>query len=91
MNILPEKSQKNVLFQGNKGAVTIRMDVYGISLCLVNSHLAAHDGHLQERVASYNNIVDTQKFKHNPETTSIYFHEWVVKFISHLKKIVSNL
>lgn len=68
-------SKMLTVLQGNKGAVTVRMDVYGVSVCLVNSHLAAHDGHLDERVASYNTIVDSQKFKLNTQTTSIFFHE----------------
>jgi inositol-1,4,5-trisphosphate 5-phosphatase len=29
--------------QGLKGAVSIRMTLYGVSLCFVNSHLSAHD------------------------------------------------
>ncbi|XP_054257760.1 inositol polyphosphate 5-phosphatase K-like isoform X2 [Macrosteles quadrilineatus] len=62
---------------GNKGAVTFRMDLYGASVCLVNAHLAAHDGHLSERIASYNTIVENQKFKLNEETTKIFFHDYV--------------
>lgn len=63
------------IFQGNKGGVTFRMDLYGASVCLINSHLAAHDGHCAERVTNYNTILQNQKFKLNPETTSIFFHE----------------
>ena len=28
--------------QGNKGGVSVRMDIAGINICIVNCHLAAH-------------------------------------------------
>lgn len=65
---------------GNKGAVSFRMDLYGASICLINTHLAAHDGHCTERVTSYNTILNDQTFKLNKETTSIFFHDYVFWF-----------
>uniref|UniRef100_A0A1B6KS74 Inositol polyphosphate-related phosphatase domain-containing protein n=1 Tax=Graphocephala atropunctata TaxID=36148 RepID=A0A1B6KS74_9HEMI len=65
---------------GNKGAATYRMDLYGVSVCLVNCHLAAHDGKLEERINNYNTILASQRFKLNPETSSVFFHDYVFWF-----------
>ena len=37
-------------FQGNKGGVSIRMDIAGVNICFVNSHLAAHLDNVPERI-----------------------------------------
>ncbi|XP_044269023.1 phosphatidylinositol 4,5-bisphosphate 5-phosphatase A-like isoform X1 [Tribolium madens] len=61
---------------GNKGAVSVRLSIYGCSLCFVNSHLSAHDNQLKDRVEDYNNIIKDQEF-HVDETTEIFFHDYV--------------
>ncbi|KAB0792704.1 hypothetical protein PPYR_14663 [Photinus pyralis] len=61
---------------GNKGAVSVRLGAYGCSLCFVNSHLAAHDEGLDDRVEDYNAIIKDQEF-HVPEHTEIFFHDYV--------------
>jgi len=63
-------------FQGNKGAVTIRLSIYGCSVCFVNCHLTPHDHMLRERITDYNNIVKSQLFRVK-ETSNIFFHELV--------------
>lgn len=50
------------LLQGNKGAVSIRLNVYDVSICIVNAHLAAHDNMLEERINDYNKIVQDHKY-----------------------------
>lgn len=62
--------------QGNKGAVTIRFNLYGCSVCVVNAHLTPHDHLLKERIADYNTIVSSQSFTVG-ETTQIFLHEYV--------------
>src|SRR5690348_7956313 len=47
---------------GNKGAVTIRMNVCGVSLCVVTAHLSAHIEHLEQRIKDYHTIIDDQCF-----------------------------
>ena len=63
-------------FQGNKGAVTIRLQIYGCSICLINCHLAPHDNLVKERIEDYNAILQGQKFAVK-DTTAIFFHEYV--------------
>ncbi|XP_014278475.1 inositol polyphosphate 5-phosphatase K-like [Halyomorpha halys] len=66
-------------FWGNKGGVTLRLQVYGCSLCFVNSHFAAHDHLLKERISDYNTVLNSQGFSFS-ETTSILFHDYVFWF-----------
>jgi len=61
---------------GNKGAVTIRLSIYGCSVCFVNCHLTPHDHMLQERITDYNNIIKSQLFRVK-ETSNIFFHDYV--------------
>ncbi|VEN34936.1 unnamed protein product [Callosobruchus maculatus] len=61
---------------GNKGAVSIRLSIYGCSLCFVNSHLSAHDNQLKDRIDDYNSIVQDQEF-HVAETSKIFYHDYV--------------
>ena len=39
-----------ILLQGNKGGVSIRLDLFGVNICFVNCHLAANKDRLAERV-----------------------------------------
>uniref|UniRef100_A0A0A9YBR6 Phosphatidylinositol 4,5-bisphosphate 5-phosphatase A n=1 Tax=Lygus hesperus TaxID=30085 RepID=A0A0A9YBR6_LYGHE len=64
---------------GNKGGVSLRLQIYGCSICFVNCHLAAHDHLLQERISDYNNILANQKFDCR-ESVSIMFHDYVFWF-----------
>lgn len=61
---------------GNKGGVSIRLNINGCSICIVNSHLAAHDEYIQQRITDYNTILDSQKFD-DPLTPTILSHEQV--------------
>uniref|UniRef100_A0A182Q6W8 Inositol polyphosphate-related phosphatase domain-containing protein n=1 Tax=Anopheles farauti TaxID=69004 RepID=A0A182Q6W8_9DIPT len=64
---------------GNKGAVSIRLNLYGSSICLVNAHLAAHDHMLEERINDYERIVQEQKF-HVKAKETIFDHDYVFWF-----------
>nr|XP_029710119.1 phosphatidylinositol 4,5-bisphosphate 5-phosphatase A-like isoform X3 [Aedes albopictus] len=64
---------------GNKGAVSIRLNAYGTSICLVNSHLAAHDHMLEERINDYEKIVQEHKF-HVKTKEAIFDHDYVFWF-----------
>ncbi|XP_013164333.1 PREDICTED: inositol polyphosphate 5-phosphatase K-like isoform X1 [Papilio xuthus] len=61
---------------GNKGAVSVRFNIYGCSVCLVNCHLTAHEHLHHHRVTDYNTIVNNHTY-HVTETTHILFHDYV--------------
>lgn len=61
---------------GNKGAVSVRLNIYGVSLCLINAHLTAHDNLLATRISEYNTILREHIYD-TPETSSILYHDYV--------------
>ncbi|XP_041455927.1 phosphatidylinositol 4,5-bisphosphate 5-phosphatase A-like [Lytechinus variegatus] len=64
---------------GNKGAVTIRFDCYGRSICLLNVHLSPHQDGWEKRDKEFQTIVSTQEFPQcNP--TTILDHDYVLWF-----------
>ncbi|XP_012136902.2 inositol polyphosphate 5-phosphatase K isoform X1 [Megachile rotundata] len=61
---------------GNKGAVSIRLNIYGVSMCVVNTHLTPHDHLLADRITDYNTILTNHSFS-NSDTSKILFHDYV--------------
>ncbi|XP_046427714.1 inositol polyphosphate 5-phosphatase K-like isoform X1 [Neodiprion fabricii] len=61
---------------GNKGAVSVRLNIYGVSICVVNSHLTPHDHLLAERISDYNVILNQHLFT-TKDTSSIFYHDYV--------------
>lgn len=59
---------------GNKGAVAIRMVIYGTSLCFVCAHFAAGQSQVTERNADYAEITRKVAF---PMGRSLYSHDYV--------------
>lgn len=47
---------------GNKGSVSIRFDVYGVSVAIVNVHLAPHDGMCERRVEQFEAVLERTHF-----------------------------
>lgn len=64
---------------GNKGGVTIRLCVYGCSICFVNSHLAAHESETFQRICEYNTIIEKQRFV-DSQATNILTHDYTFWF-----------
>ncbi|XP_073829513.1 inositol polyphosphate 5-phosphatase K [Musca autumnalis] len=64
---------------GNKGAVSVRFNLYGCALCFVVCHLAAHDHHLDERIEDFKQIMDNHHY-HVPRYREIYDHDYVFLF-----------
>lgn len=60
--------------QGNKGAVSIRLAISGVSMSIVNCHLSAHDNMKNERVAEYNTILKSHTYSFK-ETSYVLYHE----------------
>ncbi|XP_075155035.1 inositol polyphosphate 5-phosphatase K [Haematobia irritans] len=64
---------------GNKGAVSVRFNLYGCALTFVVAHLAAHDHHLDERIEDFKQIMDNHHY-HVPRYREIYDHDYVFLF-----------
>lgn len=63
-------------YWGNKGCVSVRFQVYGIKVAVVNCHLAAHVEYNQDRIDSYNTILGSHLYS-NEETEMILYHDYV--------------
>lgn len=61
---------------GNKGAVSIRMNAYGVSICVVNTHLTPHDHLLADRISDYNTIITDHTFT-GSDTSKILYHDYI--------------
>lgn len=59
---------------GNKGAVAIRLVIYGTSICFVCAHFAAGQSQVTERNADYTEITRKIAF---PMGRSLYSHDYV--------------
>lgn len=59
---------------GNKGAVGIRLVIYGTSVCFVCAHFAAGQSQVTERNADYTEITRKMAF---PMGRSLYSHDYV--------------
>lgn len=63
-------------YWGNKGCVSVRWSMYGVSIVVLCSHLAAHSHMNHERIASYNTILGSHKYSHK-QTELILYHDYV--------------
>ncbi|KAI0242768.1 Inositol polyphosphate 5-phosphatase K [Lamellibrachia satsuma] len=63
-------------YWGNKGGVSIRMDISGVNICFVNCHLAAHHNETERRIQDYIAIIENQRFQ-AVNTPSILDHDYV--------------
>eukprot|EP00823_Brevimastigomonas_motovehiculus_P003217 TRINITY_DN1949_c0_g1_i1.p1 TRINITY_DN1949_c0_g1~~TRINITY_DN1949_c0_g1_i1.p1 ORF type:complete len:685 (-),score=128.46 TRINITY_DN1949_c0_g1_i1:411-2465(-) len=66
---------------GNKGGVAARFCVYDSTICILNSHLAAHKSNVTGRNSDYHNICNKIKFidknKHHKQNTfSVFEHDY---------------
>lgn len=66
-------------YWGNKGAVSIRFNYKGSSICFVNCHLTPHDHLIESRIADYNSIISSQTFQ-KEKISSILDHDLVFWF-----------
>jgi len=64
-------------YWGNKGTVSVRFNIYGVSVCVLNSHLAAHDHFNQARIDSYNMVLGSHTYK-DQATELIMYNDYVL-------------
>uniref|UniRef100_A0A8D0GT53 Inositol polyphosphate-5-phosphatase K n=1 Tax=Sphenodon punctatus TaxID=8508 RepID=A0A8D0GT53_SPHPU len=50
-------------YWGNKGGVTIRMSLYGRTICFMNCHLPAHMENTEQRLDDFERILEMQQFE----------------------------
>ncbi|XP_034048367.1 inositol polyphosphate 5-phosphatase K [Thalassophryne amazonica] len=50
-------------YWGNKGGVSVRMTVFGHTVCFLNCHLPAHMRNLEQRVEDFESILQQQQFE----------------------------
>uniref|UniRef100_A0A8D8M2R1 Phosphatidylinositol 4,5-bisphosphate 5-phosphatase A n=2 Tax=Cacopsylla melanoneura TaxID=428564 RepID=A0A8D8M2R1_9HEMI len=74
---------------GNKGATSLRLELYGVNLCVTNAHFAAHDHQLKQRINDYNTVIREQSFMIDKETTKILYHDYIF-FIGDLNFRLNN-
>ncbi len=55
---------------GNKGGVSIRMNLYDTSICFVCSHLSAHQDKVDSRNKDFKNIMEQTIFRADPQRSS---------------------
>jgi len=63
-------------YWGNKGCVSVRFQIYGVKIAVINCHLAAHEEYNQDRIDSYNTILGSHLYT-NEETEMIFYHDYV--------------
>lgn len=61
---------------GNKGGVSIRFDLGGVNVVIVNTHLAAHLEEMAERIEDFHVVLNTQKFR-DPDVENILDHDYI--------------
>ncbi|XP_063150681.1 inositol polyphosphate 5-phosphatase K isoform X2 [Candoia aspera] len=50
-------------YWGNKGGVSIRLSLYGHSVCFLNCHLPAHQENAKQRLDDFEHILEVQHFE----------------------------
>lgn len=53
----------SLVSQGNKGGVSIRLSLYGHSVCFLNCHLPAHLENAKQRLDDFEHILEMQHFE----------------------------
>jgi len=63
-------------YWGNKGAVSIRLQLYGAKVVVLNSHFAAHQEFNEFRLENYNTVLGSHLYS-TKDTEMILYHDYV--------------
>uniref|UniRef100_A0A6I8P111 Inositol polyphosphate-related phosphatase domain-containing protein n=1 Tax=Ornithorhynchus anatinus TaxID=9258 RepID=A0A6I8P111_ORNAN len=66
-------------YWGNKGGVTVHMSLYGYSICLMNCHLPAHMDNIDQRLDTFERILEMQDFS-SKDVPNILDHDLLIWF-----------
>mmetsp|Transcript_28166 Transcript_28166/g.45339 ORF Transcript_28166/g.45339 Transcript_28166/m.45339 type:complete len:712 (+) Transcript_28166:48-2183(+) len=61
---------------GNKGAIVIRMNIWEVSICFVNTHLTAGKSKCNNRNQDFETIFNKMEIKHGHRTYTIKDHDY---------------
>jgi len=63
-------------YWGNKGCVSVRFQLYGAKMVVLNAHFAAHQEFNQYRLENYNNVLGNHLYTAE-DTEMILYHDYV--------------
>ncbi len=72
------------MIQGNKGGVSIRLELHSTSVCFINAHLAAHVEECERRNQDFHDIIARLSFANFMPPKTIKHHECVLNTLSSL-------
>ena len=78
------------MFQGNKGGVSIRLDLHSTSVCFINAHLAAHVEECERRNQDFHDIISRLSFANFMPPKTIKHHEYVTQEFNDINYLESK-
>lgn len=63
---------------GQKAAVAIRIQLYGVHFAFVGCHLTAHEWNLEKRIQDYDYIVENLLFPGGDEFANVLYHDYII-------------
>ena len=64
-------------YVGNKGAVSLRFELFNSSFCIINCHLTAHKGKVSKRNKNIKTILQETSFSIDGNYQKIYEHDYI--------------
>ncbi|VDK23270.1 unnamed protein product [Taenia asiatica] len=61
---------------GNKGACSVRFEVYGVNIACVSAHFTPHAEKLEDRINDYHDVLKDQTFR-DPDVNLLMDHDYI--------------